>query len=285
MAEALIQALSRNTEVAWQELPTIGETTIRHQGGSQWLPRKYNAKRKHYLGAAELIRYAIKRPYGGNVSKLLKHPECKDIASGIENGNWTEDGKQAACDKRRELIRAAADVRQAGHKRQAQEARARFNHAAHTAPAKTNRRIMNATAERKELREVYDEEGNRTADPQCVQDKLQSYLTDLSGTPWQCPKEYPFVEQRSPDGGPSDPTPDPLILEKRGNAATLADRFTRAVYDTCVQKLARNKAPGQDGILNEVIQCSPEWQQDAIYEFMRGCWDTGHLPDSLKTSK
>lgn len=53
-------------------------------------------------------------------------------------------------------------------------------------------------------------------------------------------------------------TQDGIILDKRGlQNAQINTQLTQKMYDNCVKKLTKGKAPGPDNIPNEIIKTLP----------------------------
>ena len=63
-------------------------------------------------------------------------------------------------------------------------------------------------------------------------------------------------------------TQDGLILDKRGpRRPQITAQFTRAIYDKCVKRLTKGKAPGPDNISNDTIKTLPPQCHDLIFFF------------------
>ena len=81
-------------------------------------------------------------------------------------------------------------------------------------------------------------------------------------------------------------TQDGLILDKRGpQGAQISTQFTRAIYDKCVKRLTKGKAPGPDNIPNDIIKTLPSQCHDLIYLFFHQCYQHKEIPTQWKHSK
>ena len=77
-----------------------------------------------------------------------------------------------------------------------------------------------------------------------------------------------------------------IILEKRGNPNThISKQFTREVYDCCIKRLTKGKAPGPDNIPNDIIKALPTPWQDLLYLFFQQCYKQKKIPQYWKHSK
>ena len=58
-----------------------------------------------------------------------------------------------------------------------------------------------------------------------------------------------------------------------------------ALFQRCLRGTKSGKAPGPDGICNEILRCLPESMQQSIHKFFILIWLTGHTPRSWKQSQ
>ena len=49
-----------------------------------------------------------------------------------------------------------------------------------------------------------------------------------------------------------------------------------------IDSLARGKAPGGDGILAEVLQCTKSTLLHHLYELLCQCWEEGYVPQDMR---
>ena len=77
-----------------------------------------------------------------------------------------------------------------------------------------------------------------------------------------------------------------IILEKRGPPNTqLGKQFNREVYDNCLKRLTKGKAPGPDNIPNDIIKSLPTPWQDLLFLFFEHCYKKKEIPHYWKHSK
>jgi len=81
-------------------------------------------------------------------------------------------------------------------------------------------------------------------------------------------------------------THDGIILDKRGHHTTfISTQFTRAIYDNCIKRLTKGKAPGPDNIPNDILKALPPQCQDLIFLFFQHCYKHREIPTQWKHSK
>ena len=77
-----------------------------------------------------------------------------------------------------------------------------------------------------------------------------------------------------------------IILDKRGPPiAQIWRQFTREVYDGCIKRLTKDKAPGLDNIPNDKIKALPTPWQDILFLFIKQCSEQRSIPHYWKHSK
>ena len=77
-----------------------------------------------------------------------------------------------------------------------------------------------------------------------------------------------------------------MILEKRGHPNTqISNKFTREVYDACIKRLTRGKAPGPDNIPNDIIKALPSQWHNMLFLFFQHCYKQREIPTYWKHSK
>jgi hypothetical protein len=91
----------------------------------------------------------------------------------------------------------------------------------------------------------------------------------LSAYPWQLPGAPDQFDLAAADPGLAN-------LD-----AIMADEST---FRTCVDTLANNKAPGPDGVANEILKALPKPGHQAIHGLLQLMWATGHTPEAWKHS-
>jgi hypothetical protein len=108
-----------------------------------------------------------------------------------------------------------------------------------------------------------------------IRESVQQHFETLLRPPIGDPDEaYPWIEPASPDNFRlKSAGTDPGFLQ-----AHISDR---EALSACIQSLARGKAPGPDGILNETYQYSPTELVDCIYELFQAMFKVGEIPPEL----
>jgi hypothetical protein len=73
--------------------------------------------------------------------------------------------------------------------------------------------------------------------------------------------------------------PDHFVIEPRGDSTlTLADMITRDTFDQTINSLGTGKAPGPDGIPNEVIRFIPLATRSALFSLLSLLAHTAYTP-------
>jgi ribonuclease HI len=146
---------------------------------------------------------------------------------------------------------------------------------------------------------VLNVDGHVTTDP----DKIQKYIHSTiecklshpgqesktgAYLPAEAPRTYPWL--RSDPAYTSSYAPDThFTLETE--ASTKATREwlhtclqDRVAFEECVKRLNNGKAPGPDGVINDLIKAAPEELLNCLHLFIQLMWATGQTPDSWKLS-
>ena len=79
--------------------------------------------------------------------------------------------------------------------------------------------------------------------------------------------------------------PDPIRIESRGDATPIFDRLDWSLFMAHVRRLPNNKAPGDDGILYEVIRLLPDEAHRAIFGLFQAMAHAGVTPAPWKSSR
>ena len=66
---------------------------------------------------------------------------------------------------------------------------------------------------------------------------------------------------------------------------TNTTHFTRTIYDKCVKRLTKGKAPGPDNIPTNIIKILPPQCHDLMYLFFHHCYKQREIPTQWKQSK
>lgn len=92
------------------------------------------------------------------------------------------------------------------------------------------------------------------------------------------PTISPWMQHGAPD--PFKLTTPAVAAREAGQEVTLHQRMAdQHAFRACLKTLAHGKAPGPDGVVNEVLQILPESGVRAMHLLMQIMWATGHTPD------
>ncbi len=103
------------------------------------------------------------------------------------------------------------------------------------------------------------------------------------------PRDYPF-QYRAGAGKPSDPftlqtTITAMEDENKGTRQWLhSSILDQAAFHECISALGKNKCPGPDGIVNELLTLLPPEMRSTIRMLFIVMWATGCTPQVWKTS-
>ena len=140
--------------------------------------------------------------------------------------------------------------------------------------------------------------GQQTGDLSAVKHPLFGLVSDLTqvkqAVEWHhCQQMAPAVPAHLAQQLPwaaASPTPAEtstshcFTVEKRGALSSLAERFTRHTFDSCLRSAGNNKATGSDMLPNELLKHLPETHLDMLFWFLKLCWKAGRTPDEWKHS-
>ena len=77
-----------------------------------------------------------------------------------------------------------------------------------------------------------------------------------------------------------------IILDKRGPSNTqIGKQFNREIYDSCLKRLTKGKAPGPNNIPNDIIKTLLTPCQDLLFLFFNHCYKQRAIPHYWKHSK
>ena len=140
-------------------------------------------------------------------------------------------------------------------------------------PRKAHRYIFES-GERKPLDHVRLSTGEVVTTPEGVIDEVTKvYRNRLRPTvPAEGAGRYPWEGQRT----------TPLIPNSGGTHATLGHRYNVHIFRDCLSKLPNKKAPGPDGVPNEVIKNMPEEFHDSIHGLFELMWKYRCTPTQWK---
>ena len=98
--------------------------------------------------------------------------------------------------------------------------------------------------------------------------------------PADTPRNYPFTAKNTVDGFELSTSASKLPVRPWLHPMALDMNTARR----CLKRLSKNKAPGPDGVMNEVLCMLPHSMQLAIFNLFQVMWATGLTPTSWKTS-
>jgi hypothetical protein len=99
--------------------------------------------------------------------------------------------------------------------------------------------------------------------------------------PLDQPRSYPWEAPMAPDPFTLATAPSTKQVPRTWLHTKLQD--TQA-FQACLKTLARNKAPGPDGITNEMLNMLPTSGQQMIHLYLQLMWATGYTPQHWKES-
>ena len=77
-----------------------------------------------------------------------------------------------------------------------------------------------------------------------------------------------------------------IILEKRGPQNTqISKQFIPEVYDSCIKRPTRGKAPEPNNISNDIIKSLPSQWYDLLFLFFQHCYKQKEISSYWKQSK
>ena len=140
--------------------------------------------------------------------------------------------------------------------------------------------------------------GSITVNPTIIQEHIISTTTTKLKHPEGPPKTGLYLPEDAPRNypwGASQPAPrggntiDPFELETEATQlparpwlhSSIQDEFA---FAECIRNLKSGKAPGPDGVLNDIIKAAPTDLLATLHYFVQIMWATGCTPTSWKSS-
>ena len=143
-----------------------------------------------------------------------------------------------------------------------------------------------------QLRAIFNDTDQIVTAPDAVKDAIEGYYTSKmlpaqgSGTktglylPADQTREYPWMQEGSPD-------PFALATATTIGLAPrmwLHDKQDKQAFEACLKSLSKGKAPGPDGITNEMLNLLPIQAQEMLHAFIQLMWATAYTPKTWKES-
>ena len=150
-----------------------------------------------------------------------------------------------------------------------------FRYMLETNPKKAHRYIFES-GEQKPLDHVKLSTGEVSVDPERVIQEVERVYGER-----QKPVVDPQDARRFPwDAGRA--TGDTLIRSSGGGTDKISERYNKHVFKDCMSRLPGWKAPGPDGVPNEVIKMMPQNFHEALHTLFTMMLAEGVTPDQWK---
>ena len=247
------------------------------------------------------LTHAGKRTFEGAMDDLL---EIRELSKALQaGGGGMEDPRVLAYTATHGLTGALDELRSHMQER-AREARrlrsrelkvhdakvrasflAKFNHALRY-DARSAHRALLSQGSHQPLRGVRTADGRLVNDREGMLKEVERYFREVSST------RIPEGEgvRREPWLAGNQQTPlDPIAYgPKRGTywqqPPPMSASYTREVYDMCLGDMPCKKAPGPDGVYNEILKHMPEAFHAALHALFGCMWAQRKTPDTWKVA-
>ena len=141
------------------------------------------------------------------------------------------------------------------------------------------------------LRAIETPDGRLETEGDAVQHLVLQYYTTKLKSP-SGPKTGKYLPQAAPRDYPWTQTgaPDPFHLTTAVTAGAAPKQWLHthiadaAAFTACLKTLAHGKAPGPDGVTNEMLQLLPPQGHNLLHSFIQLMWATKHTPTPWKHS-
>ena len=162
---------------------------------------------------------------------------------------------------------------------------AKFNHTIRY-DARTAHRLLLAKGEHRPLRAVRMGGGRLVTDTSGILEEVRKYFAEVSASRVSpdTAKTEPWLQAHQPHP-PLDPITYGASKDHYGaHPPPMAAAYTRGVYDMCLAEMPGKKAPGQDGVYNEVLKYMPPSFHDGLHAMFAHMWKLRRTPDSWKVA-
>ena len=150
----------------------------------------------------------------------------------------------------------------------------------------------------KDALKILNINGSITVNPTVIQEHIISTTTTKLKHPEGPPKTGLYMPEDAPRNypwGASQPAPiggntiDPFELETEATQLPARQWLHSSIQDEfafaeCIRNLKSGKAPGPDGVLNDIIKAAPPDLLATLHYFVQIMWATGCTPTSWKSS-
>jgi exonuclease III len=269
----------------------VGPTHTVVPGGHHQLPRGMSRRRQKLVSQRKQLAEAIRA--GGHGNERVEGLQQRLQTAITPASTRTEDQEVTQYRRLYKQIGreiAAIDAEHVSKRRQRKQAT--LEHLLDTR-LKVGSKLLNGQYRRRNtvaLRAVQTAAGLE-ADPHKVEQAVHAYYTakmqPATGVkhgkylPHEVQRSYPWMEAGGIDKYPLCTAG----VQQRTQGATLQERIAdEAAFGACVKTLAGAKAPGPDGITNEILQLMPGPAHEAMHALMQIMWATAYTPAAWKES-
>jgi ribonuclease HI len=294
----LTSLLSKGKDIALEVCATVPCTTDLGRRGIHYADRKSKRERlqaranRKALGAW-MAAAAESETEAERV--LEEHPQLQTILQRTQAQN-----RQQQYDAAKKAINAEINMIDREHAtHSAQRARGWLNKLADHKQKLSNKIALGTIAKRNKvnLKVLKTAAGDVTTDPDKIVDTITHYFSKKMAAPpptvqrdperkrarmqssGETSSSYPFEQQDAVDR--FSLTKAQATPEGHNLADIMADEAT---FHKCMHTLANNKAPGPDGVANELLKALPTAGKQALHCMFQLMWETGRTPATWKHS-
>lgn len=287
MAEAVMRVLARGQDLMMEICPT----RPLNPEGKHYRPRQVNKRYMRLKAAGALARQMLADVAANGPLELGPGTTITGtLGVHLTMAGW-DNTKPPAPDELRAAIKstkAAIHKIDKEHKTQArQRAEKAAKRRAAEAPKLSNRTATDKHKPRNpaELKVLRDPDtGGVVTQPSLIQNLVERFITGKAAPPspktgnydGTLPRRYPWEQSRQKDDfkGLEQPQTGRTWLHYK-----IGDKH---LFNECMRELKNKKAPGPDGITNEVLKALPPSGRRALHGLMQVMWATACTPDCLK---
>jgi ribonuclease HI len=308
LAIPLVDLLHKAQDIMLDTCPT----TTRTIGGIRYRPAPVKRQRMRLISESRMLGLLAKQ--------MMTNPEETDLTHAVDN--WARhaanrEGVPAGSDTREEIhaltndadltpaeqaeylrdmqSKARADVRRIDRlhaKESIQKDVQRRRRELDENQRQASRTILIPTMDERPrggLTTVIGKGGLPTADPEEVKATIEDYYREKQNAPSglktgkylpeEAERRYPFTAKGTTDGFKLE------TLATQGPRAFLQHSVQdKIMFMACIDTLSNGKAPGPDGVVNEVLKHLPIKVKEIIHDLFTLMWATGITPNDWKES-